>query len=114
MANQAARERRSVAAPRRTPLKIELALDMLLQADQEDRYVMSFDAMREYGDTCLHSTIATLREKGLQFLQKPYKHEHRHGGTALFQWYRLAPGSRAKAHALLMEYQSMPGRRGAA
>lgn len=114
MANQAARESRPVAKTRRAPLKIELALKMLIAADRSGRYVMSFDAMREYGDTCLHSTIATLREKGLQFLQQPYPHEHRHGGKVRFQQYRLAPGSRQKAHALLMEYQALTGSRGAA
>lgn len=89
------------------PLKIELALDMLIRADQEGRFIMSFDAMREYGDSCLHTTIATLRDKGITFLQQPYKHEHRHGGTAHFQSYRIAPSSRSAAVLLAQHYASM-------
>ena len=69
-AANAARESRSNTQP----LKIELALDMLIRADQDERFIMSFDAMQEYGDSCLHTTIATLREKGITFLQQPYKH----------------------------------------
>jgi len=115
MAQQAARESRPEASQKkRPPLKIELCLEMLIQADREGRFVMSFDAMREYGDTCLHSSIATLRAKGIRFLQMDYPHEHRHGGKAHFQQYRLAPDSRQKALALLMEYQLLTSRRGAA
>lgn len=99
----AARESRSNTKP----LKIELALDMLIQADQEGRFIMSFDAMREYGDTCLHTTIATLRDKGVTFLQQSYKHKHRHGGTAHFQSYRIAPSSRSKAIRLAQHYADM-------
>ncbi|MEX2373992.1 MAG: hypothetical protein WD942_00175 [Dehalococcoidia bacterium] len=115
MAQQAARERRPEAGhKKRTPLKIELCLEMLIQADREGRFVMSFDAMREYGDTCLHSSIAALRDKGIRFTQMSYSHEHRHGGKAHFQQYRLAPDSRQKARALLMEYQALTGQKGAA
>lgn len=102
-AANAARESRSNTKP----LKIELALDMLIRADQEDRFIMSFDAMREYGDTCLHTTIATLRDKGITFLQQSYRHEHRHGGTAHFQSYRIGPGSRTAASQLAQHYAAM-------
>lgn len=91
------------------PLKIELALNMLIRADQEGRFIMSFDAMQEYGDSCLHTTIATLREKGITFLQQPYKHQHRHGGTAHFQSYRLSPTSRVAALNLANHYAAMRG-----
>ncbi|HBK37468.1 MAG TPA: hypothetical protein DDZ35_11880 [Halomonas sp.] len=102
-AANAARESRSNTQP----LKIELALDMLIRADQDERFIMSFDAMQEYGDSCLHTTIATLREKGITFLQQPYKHQHRHGGTAHFQSYRISPSSRETAKQLAQHYADM-------
>lgn len=114
MAQQAARERRPEAKKKRIPLKIELCLEMLIQADREGRFVMAHDATKAYGDTCLNSSISALRDKGLKFLQLPCPIEHRHGGIARFQQYRLAPDSRQKALALLMEYQLLTSRRGAA
>ncbi|WP_075882055.1 hypothetical protein [Vreelandella massiliensis] len=104
-AANAARESRKTAKP----LKIELALDMLIRADRESRYVMQYDASDEYGETCFHTTISTLRDKGIDFLQLPYKHTHRHGGTAHFQSYRISPKSRAAALNLANHYAAMRG-----
>lgn len=99
----AARESRSNAKP----LKIELALDLLIRAEREGVFVTTLDAFAEYGDTCFHTTIASLRDRGIHFDQVPYKHQHRHGGTAHFQSYRLSEKSRATALNLLQHYTSL-------
>lgn len=109
MTIQAARERRDTTAPTRTPLKLELALEMLLRADDAQQYIINLDASQAYGDTCWHSTVAALRAKGIDFLQKPHLHHHQHGGEARFEAYRLSPASREKAEQLLLWYRSLPG-----
>lgn len=90
----------------RPPLKIELSLTLLVEAYHESRYVCALDALRVNGDTCWHSSVAELRDKGLEFLQKDHPHMHRHGGKALYQDYRLAAGSIEKAENLLKLYQA--------
>lgn len=94
----------------RPPMKIELALALLVEAYHEHRYVCALDALRDHGDTCWHSSIADLREKGLEFVQRDHPHVHRHGGKALYQDYRLAAGSVEKAESMLRLYRA--GRRG--
>lgn len=94
----------------RPPLKIEMALAMLLEAYREQRYVCALDALRDHGDTCWHSSVAELREKGIEFVQRDHPHVHRHGGRALYQDYRLAAGSVEKAEIMLAIYRA--GRRG--
>lgn len=89
------------------PLKIELALDMLIRADQEGRFVISLDALSQFGDTCFHTTVSTLREKGITFLQKTHKHQHRHGGVTHFQSYRISPNSLETAKRLAQHYADM-------
>lgn len=111
MINQAARESRSPEKQtRRTPLKIELALEMLVEADRRGAYVSALDALQEFGDTAWHSTVAGLRSKGIRFAQQPYNHEHRHGGTARFQLYRISPECRDLAREMLADYQLLSGR----
>ncbi|MCP1317852.1 hypothetical protein [Halomonas sp. 707B3] len=90
----------------RPPLKIELSLVLLVEAYHESRYVCALDALRVNGDTCWHSSVAELRDKGLEFLQKDRPHMHRHGGKALYQDYRLSAGSIEKAENLLRLYQA--------
>lgn len=100
---KAARESRCNAKP----LKVELALDMLIRAKQEGRFVTTLDALQEFGDTCFHTTIAKLRERGVTFIQQPYQHTHRHGGTAHFQSYQLSEKSHAAAISLSQHYATM-------
>lgn len=102
-AANAARESRSNTQP----IKIELALDMLIRAEREGSFVTTLDAFQEYGDTCFHTTVAELRSRDICFDQRPYKHHHRHGGTAHFQSYRIAEQSRAVAIQLLQHYASI-------
>lgn len=99
----AARESRNNSEP----LKVELALDLLVRADRAGVFVTTLDASAEYGDTCFHTTIASLRDRGFRFDQMPYKHQHRHGGTAHLQSYRLSEKSRATALNLLQHYASL-------
>lgn len=94
----------------RPPMKIELTLALLTAAYHERRYVCALDALNDHGDTCFHSSIADLREKGLEFIQRDHPHMHRHGGKALYQDYRLASGSIEKAESMLAIYRA--GRRG--
>ncbi|WP_163650716.1 hypothetical protein [Modicisalibacter sp. 'Wilcox'] len=109
MSRVAARERRENDTSARIPLKLELALELLLQADDAQRYITTLDALQAYGDTCWHSTVAALRAKGVEFLQERYQHAHRHGGHARFEAYRLSPDSREQAEQLLRWYQALPG-----
>jgi len=95
--------------PPRAPLKVELALSLLIEADRAGRYVCALDALAAFGDSAWHSTVAGLRKKGLSFLQRPYQHQHQHGGTARFLEYRLAPGHRKKAAQLLGQYRQARG-----
>lgn len=90
----------------RPPLKIELSLALLVDAYHENRYVCALDALRVNGDTCWHSSIAELRQKGFEFLQQPRPHMHRHGGQALYQDYRLSVRSIEKAESLLKLYRA--------
>lgn len=90
----------------RPPLKIELSLTLLVEAYHESRYVCALDALRVNGDTCWHSSVAELRDKGLEFLQKDRPHMHRHGGKALYQDYRLSEKSIERAENLLRLYQA--------
>lgn len=94
--------------PPRQPMKVELALELLIKADDAGQFVYALDAARAYGDSAWHSTVAGLRGKGLEFLQRPYHHQHRHGGRARYEEYRLAPSSREKAERLLASYRKRP------
>lgn len=94
--------------PPRQPLKIELALELVIEAARAGKYVFAGDAHNAFGDSAWHSTVDRLRGKGLEFLQRPYHHRHRHGGCVLYQEYRLTPESRKKAERLLAEYRARP------
>jgi len=54
------------------------------------------DALREYGDTCLHSTVSYLANNhGIAFNRKWEPHEHQHGGQTQFKRYWLSIPSQA-------------------
>lgn len=83
----------------RKPRKLEQCLDMLLAAHAAGRYVYAFDALNAYRDTCLHSTVDELRDRGIRFVQRP------HGNGTRFQDYRLHPESVERARRLRDTYR---------
>lgn len=93
----------------RQPLKMELALSLLVDAYRADRYITTLDALNTYGDTCWHTSVATLRDKGLTFKQRLHRHTHQSGGVARFQAYKLEAGSLARAEELLATYRRARG-----
>lgn len=90
----------------RPPLKIELTLGFVVDAYHADRYVCAFDALADHGDTCFHTSVATLRKRGIEFDQRDKPHVHRHGGHARYQDYRLALGSVERAERMLNRYRA--------
>ena len=61
------------------------------------------EALRLFGETCLHSTISTLcNTHGIEFDRYPEKY-----GVydAMFTRYHLQPDSRKRAHQLISHYQ---------
>jgi len=91
--------RASTEKPRK-PTKWAWALYYLAQ-----RPLFALDALNLYGDTCLHSTISDLERRfGLVFTREPVTHPHRHGGTAEFKRYTLAPECRELAADLLKPF----------
>lgn len=109
MTAQAKADAMAAPEPTRAPLKLERALDLLIDADRAGLYVFALDALNAFGDSAWHSTVASLRGKGLEFLERPHPHQHQHGGTARFKEYRLAPASREKAHRLRDTYRRARG-----
>lgn len=91
--------------PERAPLKLELALALLIDAYHADRFITTLDALNTYGDTCWHTTAHTLRDRGVTFCQHTHRHAHQNGGTARFQAYQLAPESLETAERLLAFYR---------
>lgn len=89
----------------RQPLKMELALSLLIDAYRDGRFITTLDAMNTYGDTCWHTSVAALRDKGLVFKQRLHRHTHQNGGVARFQAYQLEPESLERALALLAFYR---------
>ena len=77
----------------RAPLKIEQSLALLIDAYHADRFITALDALNAYGDCSWHSSVSTLRERGLV------------GGVTRFQSYQLTPESLEKAEALLADYR---------
>ena len=72
-----------------TPRKCELSLFTVLSSGKSG--VIQPEAARVYGESCLHSSISTMRnEYGLIILGKPEKYQHRHGGHTHFHRYRFA------------------------
>lgn len=96
----------SIESGARAPLKIELSLGFVVDAYYADRYVCALDALADHGDTCWHTSVATLRKRGLEFEQRDKPHVHRHGGHVRYQDYRLAPGSIESAELMLEWYRS--------
>lgn len=67
--------------------------------------LVELEALREYGETCLHSTISTLyNQKGIRFHRKPEAHRHKGGGVVYFTRYSLYKSDRKKAMALIAPY----------
>lgn len=93
----------------RQPLKIQLALALLVDAYRDGRFITTLDALNTYGDTCWHTSVATLRDKGLVFQQRLHRHTHQNGGTARFQAYQLTPESLELAERLLATYRRARG-----
>lgn len=96
------------AAPARprTPLKIEQTLALLIEADRDGRYLTALDALNSHGDSCWHTSVATCRAKGLEFVQRSHPHQSQSGAEVRFQAYRLAEGHREKAERLLAQYRA--------
>jgi len=54
------------------------------------------DALKLYGETCLHSTVSTLSNNhGISFTRKFEPHKHRNGGKTRFKRYWLNDVNRA-------------------
>lgn len=53
------------------------------------RSLNTFEASREYGDTCLHSTVSTLRSLGHVFHDEWEEVRNRFGGITRVKRYRL-------------------------
>lgn len=99
----------TMQAAKRQPLKLEHSLALLISAHHAGRYVTTLDALTAYGDTCWHSSVSDLRERGLKFHQREHRHTHQHGGAARFQAYLLTPDSVEAAQELLMSYRRARG-----
>ena len=89
----------------RAPLKIEQTLALLIDAYHADRFITALDALNAYGDCSWHSSVSTLRERGLVFEQHTHNHTNQVGGVTRFQSYQLTPESLEKAEALLASYR---------
>lgn len=93
-------EATSSTPPPRIPTKAELCLVLILRAG--DKGINKHEAQRDYGDTCLNTTISELSNgHGLIINRVREKHHHRYGGTVIFMRYSLPPISIEKAIALL-------------
>ncbi|MFC6672525.1 hypothetical protein [Marinobacterium aestuariivivens] len=91
------------AGPKKKKLPKYLILTEIMT---EGRTLIALEALSEYGDTCLHTTISYLtHEYGLHFIRTPEKHRHRGGGSVYFTRYKLAPDSIKKAEALIKFYK---------
>ena len=79
--------------PRKTP-KYIICLKYFL-ANQADG-LNELDALRLYGETCLHSTVSTLSNNhGISFKRKFEPHRHQGGGRTHFMRYWLDDVGRA-------------------
>jgi hypothetical protein len=68
--------------------KIEMCLQALLDAGPQG--MNRLDALREYNDTCLNSTIAIIANEYAIDLDREYEpHICRYGGVTRFKRYRL-------------------------
>ena len=95
---------KKAARLKKAPKKI-IALHYLMT-----RTLIQLEASSLYGETCLYSTISELYHvNGLEFDRAQHQHQHRHGGMAYFTRYTLKESSRAKAQALLDQYQMPEG-----
>lgn len=83
----------SKRTPKKTP-KYIICLEHLL-ARQADG-LNELDALKLYGETCLHSTISTLSNNhGISFNRKLEPHKHRNRDTTHFMRYWLDDVNRA-------------------
>lgn len=93
----------------RPPYKLELCIKEFLKRCEAG--LIQLEALNAYGETCLHTTVATLaNDKGLVFKRVPVPHIHRHGGKAIFTRYSLLnEEERAKAKVLLNHFENKRG-----
>lgn len=76
------------ANKRRKIPKYIICLKCLL--DRGDGGMIELEAFREYGETCLHSTISYLSNNlMISFKRTLEPHEHQHGGITRFMRYSL-------------------------
>ncbi len=69
------------------------------------RSLNELEALSLYGETCLHSTISTLKNKyGIDFCRVRESHQHRRGGKTSFMRYTLQKRYKEKAANLLKRY----------
>ena len=91
------------ANKRRTIPKYIICLKCLL--DRGDSGMIELEAFREYGETCLHSTISYLSNNlMISFKRTLEPHEHQHGGITRFMRYSLT--RREQAIKLVSFYYS--------
>lgn len=89
----------SITRKRRVPKKAICLYHLTRQS------LTQLEALRLYGETCLHSTISDLyNNHGLIFKRRTEPHRHQHGGLAHFTRYTLERDSMEAAHALLKFY----------
>ncbi|MBL3809566.1 hypothetical protein [Alteromonas macleodii] len=93
----------------RPPYKIELALNALLNKGPQG--ITQPEAFNEYRESCLHTTISTLKnEKGITFVSEPDFETVVHFNQKPFSRYWLATDEdRVKALRLLNAYRSSRG-----
>ena len=64
------------------------------------------EALSNYGETCLHSTVSDLANKhGYEFIRQDEPHTHQHGGKTHFRryWLKQELVDRARKHIHLHE-----------
>jgi len=87
---------------RRPIPKYILCLKLLLERTSEG--ITELEALTDYGDTCLHSTISYLANNhGIAFERKWEPHTHRNGGETHFKRYWLKLPAQARKLVSLYE-----------
>lgn len=93
------------SSPKKKTPKYIIALQHLLE--RADAGMNELEALRLYGETCLHSTISTLSNgHGIPFTRVFERHCHRRGGITHFKRYRIA--DRKKALKLVGQHVVIP------
>lgn len=99
MKKEAAAPGTGATQPKELPKKI-IALQYLLK-----RSLVQLEAFDLYGDTCLHTTVSTLRNQhGIEILSEPAEHRRANGKIIRFKRHRITEAGRAAAESLLNFY----------